>query len=103
MRGAPLRRRGSATALIDGKPGTGETLQVVNPANESQIVGTVMQATAADAERAVASAHAAQPAWDAIGGGYSVRPCCCARRMPSKRIAAQFLARCTLEAGKTLV
>ena len=90
-----------ATALIDGKPGSGETLQLANPSNESQIVGSVAQASAADAERAVTSASAAQPEWDA---------------MPAEQRAAillraadafeanrgEFLARCTLEAGKTL-
>jgi RHH-type transcriptional regulator, proline utilization regulon repressor / proline dehydrogenase / delta 1-pyrroline-5-carboxylate dehydrogenase len=73
----------------------------VNPSNESQIIGTVVQATAADAERAVASAHNAQPWWDAVGAD---------RRAAILLKAAdafeanrgQFLARCTLEAGKTL-
>jgi len=90
-----------ATALINGKPGSGETLSLVNPADESRHVGTIGQATAADAERAVASAHAAQPTWDALGAD---------KRAAILLKAAdafeahrdQFLARCTLEAGKTL-
>jgi RHH-type proline utilization regulon transcriptional repressor/proline dehydrogenase/delta 1-pyrroline-5-carboxylate dehydrogenase len=90
-----------ATALVDGKPGHGDTVKLVNPANESQVIGTVVQATAADAERAVASAHSAQPSWDSLGAD---------RRAAILLKAAdafeahrgQFLARCTLEAGKTL-
>jgi RHH-type proline utilization regulon transcriptional repressor/proline dehydrogenase/delta 1-pyrroline-5-carboxylate dehydrogenase len=90
-----------ATALINGKPGSGETLQLVNPADESRRVGTVVQATAADAERAVASAHAAQPAWDALGADKRAAILLkAADAFEANR--DQFLARCTLEAGKTL-
>ena len=90
-----------ATALIDGKAGSGETLQLVNPADESRRVGTVVQATAADAERAVASAHRAQPLWDSLGADKRAAILLkAADAFETNR--AQFLARCTLEAGKTL-
>jgi RHH-type transcriptional regulator, proline utilization regulon repressor / proline dehydrogenase / delta 1-pyrroline-5-carboxylate dehydrogenase len=90
-----------ATALINGKPGSGETQQLVNPADESRRVGTIAQATAADAERAVASAHAAQPAWDSLGADKRAAILLkAADAFEAHR--AQFFARCTLEAGKTL-
>ncbi|HEV7716726.1 MAG TPA: bifunctional proline dehydrogenase/L-glutamate gamma-semialdehyde dehydrogenase PutA, partial [Steroidobacteraceae bacterium] len=98
---AAAKDRWHATALIDGKSGRGETLQLANPANESRIIGSIVQASAEDAERAVTSAHAAQPAWDATPAD---------RRADILSRAADafeahrgdFLARCTLEAGKTL-
>jgi len=90
-----------ATALIDGNAGSGETLRLVNPANESQVIGTVVQATAADAERAVASAHTAQPAWDSLGADKRAAILLkAADAFEAHR--GEFLARCTLEAGKTL-
>jgi RHH-type transcriptional regulator, proline utilization regulon repressor / proline dehydrogenase / delta 1-pyrroline-5-carboxylate dehydrogenase len=90
-----------ATALVDGKPGLGETVKLFNPANESQVVGMVVQATAADAERAIASAHAAQPWWDALGADKRAAILLkAADAFEANR--GQFLARCTLEAGKTL-
>jgi len=90
-----------ATALIDGKAGSGETIHLVNPANELRQVGTITQATAADAERAVASAHRAQPAWDSLGADKRAAILLkAADAFEANR--AQFLARCTLEAGKTL-
>jgi RHH-type proline utilization regulon transcriptional repressor/proline dehydrogenase/delta 1-pyrroline-5-carboxylate dehydrogenase len=90
-----------ATALIDGKPVSGEALQIVNPSNESQVVGSIVQASAADAERAVASASAAQPAWDAIHA--EQRATILMRAADAfEAHRGEFLARCTLEAGKTL-
>ncbi len=98
---AAAARAWHATALIDGKPGSGETITLVNPSNETQVVGTVVQATAADAERAVTSAHAAQPAWDALGADN--------RAAILLKVAdafeahqGEFLARCSLGGGKTL-
>ena len=90
-----------ATALINGKAGSGETLQLVNPADESRRVGAITQATAADAERAVSGAHAAQPSWDSLGADARAAMLLkAADAFEANR--AQFLARCTLEAGKTL-
>jgi RHH-type proline utilization regulon transcriptional repressor/proline dehydrogenase/delta 1-pyrroline-5-carboxylate dehydrogenase len=94
-------RHWEATALIDGKPGSGEELHLVNPADESQVVGTVKQASVADAERAIASAHAAQPEWDAMR--VSDRAAILLRAADAfEAHRAEFIARCTLEAGKTL-
>jgi len=98
---AASARPWSASALIDGKPGTGETLRLVNPSDESHMVGSVVQATAADAEHAVASAHAAQPAWDSLGADKRAAILLkAADAFEANR--GEFLARCALEAGKTL-
>jgi RHH-type proline utilization regulon transcriptional repressor/proline dehydrogenase/delta 1-pyrroline-5-carboxylate dehydrogenase len=90
-----------ASALVDGKPVSGDALQIVNPSNESQVVGSIVPASAADAERAVASALAAQPAWDAI---HAAQRATILMRAADAFEANRggFLARCTLEAGKTL-
>jgi RHH-type proline utilization regulon transcriptional repressor/proline dehydrogenase/delta 1-pyrroline-5-carboxylate dehydrogenase len=90
-----------ATALIDGKPGTGPVLQLANPADESQVIGSITQASAADANRAVTSAAAAQPAWDAMPAGHRADILLRAADAFEANRGA-FLARCTLEAGKTL-
>jgi RHH-type proline utilization regulon transcriptional repressor/proline dehydrogenase/delta 1-pyrroline-5-carboxylate dehydrogenase len=89
------------TALIDGKPGSGEALQLVNPSNESQIIGTMKQASAADAERAVASAFKSQPDWDAMPAAKRAAILMRAADAFEENLGA-FIARCTLEAGKTL-
>ncbi|MGE3665472.1 MAG: bifunctional proline dehydrogenase/L-glutamate gamma-semialdehyde dehydrogenase PutA [Steroidobacteraceae bacterium] len=74
---------------------------IVNPANESEVVGTVANATAETVVRAAAAAQAAQPAWDALGG---------AARAAILERAADLLAgdrpglvaRCVREAGKSI-
>jgi RHH-type transcriptional regulator, proline utilization regulon repressor / proline dehydrogenase / delta 1-pyrroline-5-carboxylate dehydrogenase len=92
----------NATALIDGRPGTGDRLELVNPAHETQRVGAVIQASREDAVRAIGIATAAQLDWDARGGQ--------ARAEILMRTADLFearrdelIARCVLEAGKTIV
>jgi len=91
----------SATALIDGAAGSGEMIHLVNPARVAEVVGTLVQASAADVERALASAALAQPAWD---------ECPAAERASILERAAndleqhraELVARCVLEAGKTV-
>jgi RHH-type proline utilization regulon transcriptional repressor/proline dehydrogenase/delta 1-pyrroline-5-carboxylate dehydrogenase len=90
-----------ASALINGKAGSGERLRLMNPADETQLVGTVVQAAAADAERALAGACTAAPAWEARGAQE--------RALVLERAAEIFearrdelIARCVREAGKTL-
>jgi RHH-type proline utilization regulon transcriptional repressor/proline dehydrogenase/delta 1-pyrroline-5-carboxylate dehydrogenase len=98
---AAAAKRWHAAALVDGKPVSGEALPLVNPSNESQVVGSIVQASAADAERAVASAFGAQPAWDAIPA--EQRATILMRASDAfEANRGEFLARCTLEAGKTL-
>jgi acyl-CoA reductase-like NAD-dependent aldehyde dehydrogenase len=50
--------------LIDGRRERGQDrIDVRNPANPDEVVGTVPRGTAGDAERAIAAAKAAQPQW----------------------------------------
>ena len=42
-------------------------LDIRNPANPTEVVGSIVRGTAADAERAVQSAKVAQPRWEASG------------------------------------
>jgi aldehyde dehydrogenase (NAD+) len=49
--------------LIDGEWVDGEAVPNVNPANTAEVVGHYARGTAADAERAIAAAQAAFPAW----------------------------------------
>ena len=90
-----------AAALISGRSGGGKRLQCVNPADESQEIGSVVQAAAADVERALAGACAAAAAWEA-------RPAA-ERAQILERAAELFegrrpelIARIVLEAGRTL-
>src|SRR5262249_9750853 len=98
---AAASRPWQASARMPGKPGTGPVLQLANPSDESQIIGSVTQASAADAERAVTSAVAAQPVWDATPAAERADILLrAAEAFEANR--GEFLARCTLEAGKTL-
>jgi len=92
----------NAVALIGGKPGSGETVNIVNPANESQHVGSITQASQDDVDRAVSIAVEGQLDWDEQPAE--------ARAAILERAAtafderrAEFIARCTLEAGKSLL
>jgi len=72
-----------ATSLIEGLP-CGEAATVRNPAALTQIVGSAANATAADADRAVAAARAAFDAWDARAASTRAPPSSSASRMPGK-------------------
>jgi RHH-type proline utilization regulon transcriptional repressor/proline dehydrogenase/delta 1-pyrroline-5-carboxylate dehydrogenase len=90
-----------ATALIDGRPGSGSELTLRSPADESRIVGTIAQANAQDVERALASARTAQPAWDLRSADQRAAALERAAELFEER-RGEFIARCVLEAGKTL-
>jgi aldehyde dehydrogenase (NAD+) len=65
-----LDRHGSRFGLFIGgewSDGTGETFETLNPAT-GKALATLTQASAADVDRAVRAARAAQPGWWAIGG-----------------------------------
>jgi acyl-CoA reductase-like NAD-dependent aldehyde dehydrogenase len=50
--------------LIGGKWTDGaDLIEVRNPANPDEVVGTAIRGTAADVERAIAAAKSAQPGW----------------------------------------
>jgi len=90
-----------AAALINGKPGTGERLVMVNPANESQPIGAVVQASRADVERALEGASRAWSVWEARAAGERAAVLERAAEIFEAR-REELIARCVLEAGKTL-
>ncbi len=90
-----------ASALIDGKAGSGERLRLMNPADEAQLVGTVVQAAADDVERALAGSCAAAPAWEARGAQERAQILERAAQIFETR-RYELIARCVREAGKTL-
>jgi RHH-type proline utilization regulon transcriptional repressor/proline dehydrogenase/delta 1-pyrroline-5-carboxylate dehydrogenase len=92
----------SASAIVSGEdwPG-GASEPVTAPANRSMVVGQVSPAQTAAIEAAFASAHAAQPAWDRLGGvgrGQVLR----AMADTLEANADRLIAICAREAGKTL-
>ncbi len=91
------RRFGS---FIDGNFGEpGATFASLNPANGEKLA-EISQATAADVERAVAAARAAQPAWAKLGAGRA-RPLYALARMVQRQ--ARLLAVLeTLDNGKPI-
>jgi RHH-type transcriptional regulator, proline utilization regulon repressor / proline dehydrogenase / delta 1-pyrroline-5-carboxylate dehydrogenase len=92
----------NATALIAGKPGTGKEVHLVNPANEQQRVGVVAHASAEDVNRAVTSAVEGQVEWDEMPAHERAAILERAASAFEER-RAEFIARCTLEAGKSLL
>ena len=98
---AAARAPWAAAALIDGEAVKRAAQPIANPANVDEIIGTIVPASEADVPRALASAAAAQSAWDERGAAE--------RAQILERAADLFeehrdelLARCVLEAGKTL-
>ena len=82
--------------------GKGKGRPVTSPTDHRIELGTVFEPSAAEVERMVDAGHAAQPAWDALGGE--------ARASLLDRTAdlfeehkEEFFSLCTREAGKTLV
>jgi RHH-type proline utilization regulon transcriptional repressor/proline dehydrogenase/delta 1-pyrroline-5-carboxylate dehydrogenase len=90
-----------AATLVNGKAGTGKGLQLVNPADESQQLGTVVQASSADVERALTGAGAAAAAWEARDAAERAAILERAAEIFETR-REELIARCVLEAGKTL-
>ena len=89
-----------ASALIAGRAGSGPELTLRSPADENRIVGSVRQATVEDVERALASAVAAQPAWDMRTADQRAAILERAAELFEER-RGELIARCVLEAGKT--
>jgi RHH-type proline utilization regulon transcriptional repressor/proline dehydrogenase/delta 1-pyrroline-5-carboxylate dehydrogenase len=58
------RERWTGGALVSGKLRQGRATEVRNPANRSEIIGTVIDADEAAIEAAFAAAVRAQPDWD---------------------------------------
>ncbi|HET7815985.1 MAG TPA: bifunctional proline dehydrogenase/L-glutamate gamma-semialdehyde dehydrogenase PutA [Sphingomicrobium sp.] len=82
-----------------GKPGRGRS--VVSPHDHRIGVGTVVEAAAADVDRQVRSAAAAQPAWDALGGQARARLLDRAADLFEEH-REELYSLCIREAGKTL-
>ena len=98
----PLLKRLQALEARQWSAGSGPGKAVVSPFDRRIEVGTVAEATAADVERMARDGHAAQPAWDALGGE--------ARAKLLERAAdlyeqhrEELFSLCIREAGKTLV
>ena len=79
----------------------GAQREISSPQDRTRVVGHVVEATAADAELAIARALAAQPAWDALGG--AARAELLERAALALDASADLLSLCQREAGKTLV
>jgi len=82
--------------------GKGEGRPVTSPHDRRIEVGTVFEPSAAEVDRMVHAGHAAQVAWDAIGGEAR------AKRLDRtadlfEEHAEEFFSLCIREAGKTLV
>ncbi|HYX47117.1 MAG TPA: bifunctional proline dehydrogenase/L-glutamate gamma-semialdehyde dehydrogenase PutA [Sphingomicrobium sp.] len=82
--------------------GKGEARPIVSPHDHRITVGTTFEATADEVDRMVRAGHAAQVAWDALGGE--------ARAKLLERTAdlyeehsEEFFSLCTREAGKSLI
>ncbi len=90
-----------AEPLTVGAVQVAETHEIVNPANEREVVGAVTNVSGEVVARAAAIARAAQPAWDSLGGA--------ARAAVLERAAdllaaerPSLVARCIREAGKSI-
>ena len=91
----------AARPLIGGEPRDGVSADIRDPSDRRRIVGTVVEASADDAKRALSLAHTAQAEWDARGG--AARAAILERAADlyeSHRIELMTLA--VREAGKTL-
>ena len=98
---AASRSAQAAAPIVSGKERTGTAHDVLNPADRTQAVGAVVEASAADAREALAVTHGAQPAWDDLGG--SARAAILERAADLlERDRTQMMALVVREAGRTL-
>jgi len=95
------KRNWSASALVSGKPVPGEGRPVHNPARPDDVVGTVVEASAATATAAIAAAAAAAPGWNARPVEERAQ---CLERLADLLEAnrTELIALAVLEAGKTV-
>jgi RHH-type proline utilization regulon transcriptional repressor/proline dehydrogenase/delta 1-pyrroline-5-carboxylate dehydrogenase len=95
-----------AAPMIGGEPPSAAAIAgrgnaVTNPADRSQVVGYVLEATAAEVERALATASAAFPAWDATPA--TERAAALERAAEAFEARhAELIALCVREAGKSV-
>ncbi len=82
--------------------GKGEPRPIVSPHDHRVTVGTTFEATAGDVDGMVRAGHAAQVAWDALGG--EARAKLLERTADLyEQHAEEFFSLCSREAGKTLI
>jgi len=91
----------SATPLVVGSAAGGAAVTVCNPARESQAIGAVASAQTADVERALSVASMAQGCWEARPVDERATLLERAADLFEER-RAELIARCVLEAGKTV-
>lgn len=91
----------SAAPLVPGAQPIGDIQPVTNPADRREQVGTWQTTDAATLERAVNTAVAAQPAWDAIPAISRAKILEHAADLVEQRLPL-FVALCVKEAGKVL-
>ena len=93
---------GRAYPLVIGgeKITTGNQAESVNPAQRSQVIGTVSEGTEAHAEQAIAAARAAFPAWSVVPAEVRARYLVKVAALLRRRIY-EFSAWMVLESSKT--
>ena len=82
--------------------GKGEGRPVTSPHDRRIEVGTVFEASATEVDRMVRAGHAAQVAWDALGGEARAKLLDRTADLYEDHVE-EFFSLCTREAGKTLV
>jgi RHH-type transcriptional regulator, proline utilization regulon repressor / proline dehydrogenase / delta 1-pyrroline-5-carboxylate dehydrogenase len=94
-------RPGSAAPFVAGRRLAGAERKLENPALQSDIVGSVVDASADDARAALEVAAAAFPGWDATPA--AERAACLLRAADAfEAQRAELMALCVREAGKTV-
>jgi RHH-type proline utilization regulon transcriptional repressor/proline dehydrogenase/delta 1-pyrroline-5-carboxylate dehydrogenase len=90
-----------AMPLVPGAQSNGPTVQVTNPADRRQVIGSYAAGDAATADQALANAVAAQPDWDRLPAASRAAILeHAADQLEMRR--SEFMALCVREAGKSL-
>lgn len=91
----------SAAPLVPGANSTGATVQVTNPADRRQTVGSYVTADSATVDKALANAVAAQYQWDRLPAASRAAILeHAAEQLEARR--GEFIALCVREAGKSV-
>ena len=91
----------SAKPLVPGANATGPTVQVTNPADRRQVIGSYVSADSTTVDKALANALAAQTDWDRLPAASRAAILeHAAEQLEARR--GEFIALCVREAGKTL-
>ncbi|NKJ21738.1 bifunctional proline dehydrogenase/L-glutamate gamma-semialdehyde dehydrogenase PutA [Dyella sp. SG609] len=91
----------TAAPLVPGATSAGPTVQVTNPADRRQVVGSYVSADSATVEKALANAVAAQHGWDRLPAASRAAILeHAAEQLEARR--GEFIALCVREAGKGL-